>query len=300
MKYLSLLSVLVASGLSLKTPVKYDQLYIFGDSLSDYDNLYKLSNHTAPDGKYYYQGRYSNGPTWIERLSKKLSIPNVKSFAYSAATSDNVEFPATLVPGGVPGAIQQADQFVKYYDELRNKRKKPRYPLVAFAFGGNDFPSPGSSPQKMVGNLEKSLTKIIDECELKSLLIMTSTPLDLSPATKSLPKEYQAQLEQITRQIGSLWKETINRLRLYYPHIRIHTFDSRDILLQAIKKKTSEGANTNEINSPCLTKAENPEKSFIAYNVCSNPEKHIFYDSIHPTSYTHEYFANDIYNMMKK
>ncbi|KAI9298961.1 hypothetical protein K502DRAFT_357995 [Neoconidiobolus thromboides FSU 785] len=300
MQYLALLSVLITSGLSIKVPVKYDQLYIFGDSLSDYDNTYVLSNHSSPNDKYYYNGRYSNGPTWIERLGKKLSIPNVKSFAYAAATSDNIEFPATLVPGGVPGAIQQVNEFVKYYNGHKKNGKLPKSPLVSFAFGGNDFPSPGSSPQKMVNNLEKSIVKIINEKSLNNFLIMTTTPLDITPQVKSLPKEHQIQFELITKQIGTLWSEAINRLRKNYPKIRIYTFDSRDILLKLTKQKTTEGVSIDEVNGSCLVKQETGENSLTTYNVCSDPDKYIFYDSIHPTSNTHQYFADEIYNIMKK
>ena len=43
-------------------------LVVFGDSYSDTDNVYKLSNKTWPLSSYY-RGRFSNGPVWSETVS---------------------------------------------------------------------------------------------------------------------------------------------------------------------------------------------------------------------------------------
>jgi outer membrane lipase/esterase len=42
------------------------QLVIFGDSLSDIGNVYILTNYTYPISPPYYQGRFCDGPNWID------------------------------------------------------------------------------------------------------------------------------------------------------------------------------------------------------------------------------------------
>ena len=47
----------------------YDALYAFGDSLTD------TGNSPAPPGTNYYNGRFSNGPLWVEYMSTNVRGP---------------------------------------------------------------------------------------------------------------------------------------------------------------------------------------------------------------------------------
>ena len=69
-------------------------LYAFGDSLSDNGNLYRLTGlPSAP----YYEGRFSNGPVWVEYLPALtgLNFSPANDFAYGGA------FTGDLTIGGV-------------------------------------------------------------------------------------------------------------------------------------------------------------------------------------------------------
>ena len=46
----------------------YSRLVVFGDSLSDNGNLYQATGNSTPASPPYYQGRFSNGQTFAERL----------------------------------------------------------------------------------------------------------------------------------------------------------------------------------------------------------------------------------------
>ncbi|MDE2240767.1 MAG: autotransporter outer membrane beta-barrel domain-containing protein, partial [Rhodospirillales bacterium] len=73
---------------------KAGNLYVFGDSLSDDGNLYKLTGlPPAP----YYEGRFSNGPVWVEYLPALagLNSSSANNFAYGGA------FTGDLTIGGV-------------------------------------------------------------------------------------------------------------------------------------------------------------------------------------------------------
>src|SRR4051812_23986271 len=60
------LSVLAPVALAQNRP--FTSQYSFGDSLSDNGNLYALTSRTQPASPPYYQGRFSNGPTFVELL----------------------------------------------------------------------------------------------------------------------------------------------------------------------------------------------------------------------------------------
>src|SRR5271170_2372499 len=80
--------------LSARTGYSFTALYAFGDSLTD--------TGRNPPGAQYYEGRYSNGPLWIEYLSAMLGIPYNASnnLAYSGSTTSDLlsqiaEMPST-------------------------------------------------------------------------------------------------------------------------------------------------------------------------------------------------------------
>jgi hypothetical protein len=55
---------------------QFREIVVFGDSTVDTGNVFAASGQTSPDPSYYYQGRYSNGPVWVERLASNLGLPD--------------------------------------------------------------------------------------------------------------------------------------------------------------------------------------------------------------------------------
>jgi hypothetical protein len=53
-------------------------LVIFGDSFSDVGNAALASGGTVPNPALYSQGRFSNGPLWVDTLAKYLGEPAVR------------------------------------------------------------------------------------------------------------------------------------------------------------------------------------------------------------------------------
>src|SRR5262245_15859652 len=72
----------------------FSQLVVFGDRLSDVGNINNQSFAISP-GSSYWNGRFSNGPVWIEKLAPNFSLtvptysraggPNATDFAYGGA-----------------------------------------------------------------------------------------------------------------------------------------------------------------------------------------------------------------------
>jgi len=52
---------------------RINQIVVFGDSLSDSGNLFAATMGTTPPPPYY-QGRFSNGPVWVEDLAGRLGV----------------------------------------------------------------------------------------------------------------------------------------------------------------------------------------------------------------------------------
>ena len=69
---LSLVPVLAAAGPFL-------EVLVFGDSLSDTGNVFAVTEpvlaEAIPVSPPYFQGRFSNGPVWVDILAERLDLP---------------------------------------------------------------------------------------------------------------------------------------------------------------------------------------------------------------------------------
>jgi hypothetical protein len=93
----------------------YSALYAFGDSLSDVGNVFAASVGKEP-APPYFQGRFSNGPIWLDYLAERLRtgpmIPSElggKNYAFGSATTGYA--PTLSNPSLVPTFAQQVVLF---------------------------------------------------------------------------------------------------------------------------------------------------------------------------------------------
>lgn len=68
------LAALCLTTAAFAAEASYSSVYFFGDSLSDTGNVYSATNGTYPPPPYY-QGRFSDGPVWTERVAAGLGLP---------------------------------------------------------------------------------------------------------------------------------------------------------------------------------------------------------------------------------
>src|SRR5579872_4621592 len=73
--------------LAATTGYSFGALYAFGDSLSD------TGRNPAGPANSYFNGRYSNGPLWVEYLSASLGLPYnaANNFAVSGSTTSDLQ-----------------------------------------------------------------------------------------------------------------------------------------------------------------------------------------------------------------
>jgi hypothetical protein len=55
---------------------QFKEIVVFGESSADTGNVFAATGNTFPDPNYYFQGRWSNGPMWPERLASNLGVPD--------------------------------------------------------------------------------------------------------------------------------------------------------------------------------------------------------------------------------
>jgi outer membrane lipase/esterase len=143
---------MVAGAASPAFASPFSALYVFGDSGSDVGNGFVSSGGLKP-APPYFDGRYSNGPIWVDDLSQALGLgPLLPSFQVAQTLSLGLPLPSlqggldyawggattgTAVPRpptGVPNVVQQVAFFSGFYGGV-----VPPTALYTIQIGANDI-----------------------------------------------------------------------------------------------------------------------------------------------------------------
>jgi len=170
----------VAMALSVAGPASaqdYGTVVVFGDSLSDDGNMFAVSGGAIPPSPYF-QGRFSNGPTWVERL---VGYDSALNFAYGGARTDNTN---NFDP--IPGALGEREQIGQYLTSTGGAI--PSGGLVVLWAGANDInaatvlgpaatlAAAGTAAQNQTANLSTVIQAGADTVLLPNLPNLGATP----------------------------------------------------------------------------------------------------------------------------
>ena len=66
--------LILAASVARADAQSFSAIYVFGDSFCDTGNIWLATGGSAPPAPYY-EGRYSNGPLWVEQFAATLQLP---------------------------------------------------------------------------------------------------------------------------------------------------------------------------------------------------------------------------------
>jgi thermolabile hemolysin len=257
---LALLAFVVAVWIhSLQSAPSVRNLYVFGDSLSDTGNVFESTQGAQPPNPPYYQGRYSNGPVWVEYLAADLALQQqqITNTAYGGATTGSDR------NNGVPSVLTQVQQVSK-------TQLNPQDLYILWA-GANDYLTGTTNPTIPVENLSKAITTLVNTGARK-ILVANLPDLGNLPATRNEP--YAKALSSITSAHNQALAKVLQQLE-QQTQAKILTLDTHKLYEEAIKNPAKFGF-TN-VTSACVNGSA----------ICQNPDQFLFWDGIHPTAATH-------------
>ncbi len=264
----------------LSTPLaaqasQFTSIYAFGDSLSDTGNVYFATGRTTPLSPPYYQGRFSNGPIWVEDLATSLGIP-LENYAYGGATTGTVNIGSPLLPG-----LQQEIGLFANNHPLANP--KALYTVWA---GANDYlftpvdpVNPTATPLSNIGTAIKNLSIL----GAKDFLVVNLPDLGLLPIVTSnslpAPSSYYTALtlQHNAGLLSAIYAEGLPT------DVKVTQLDVYSLANKIIQNPAQYGL-TN-VTGNCLDKTTNP------YTLCTNPSQYFFWDDVHPTTGIHSIVA---------
>ncbi len=259
---LTLLAFMTSVVFSAQQPEPINELYVFGDSLSDVGTVFRATGGTYPPSPTYFQGRYSNGRVWAEYLADRLHLSSrqTNNFACGGATTGSER--NTLVPG----LLTQVQSFTQTHQQTN-----PNGLYVLWA-GANDYLQGVSSATVPVENLTGAITSLVG-VGAKKILVANLPDLGQLPATRTSANS--ASLSALTQSHNQGLRRSLKLLSQQYSDLQIVTLDANTLYRDAITNPAAFGF-TNVISS-CLSGSR----------ACGNSDQFLFWDGIHPTTAAH-------------
>jgi phospholipase/lecithinase/hemolysin len=261
------------------TAQNYQEIYTFGDSFSDTGNVFNATNGIIPSTPYF-NGRFSNGPVWVEYLASNLGLtfnPET-NFAFGGATTgfQNIGLPI------LPGLQQQINNFITV-----NQSANPNALYIVWA-GTNDYINyffnavPNST--QTASNLSVAI-KSLAAVGAKDIMVVNLPNLGNFPVTGG-DQNISNLFSSFTSAHNSSLITNLNFLRRQLnPDINIISLDV-DSLFRRIIAHPKEFGFTNVTDS-CVGNLSVIPINLPTQPVDCIPDQFLFWDQIHPTTATH-------------
>jgi len=218
---------LAVSSLLTAGTLPFNQMIIFGDSLSDNGNVYIATGGTTPAPPAYTAGRFTNGPgvtpttaytgVWNEQLAAELGLPVAQPYLaggtnYAFGGADTT---AGLSPVGTPGLGIQISTF------LSAQPSPPPNALYVVEGGNNDIldaaEAPGATAASVNAAEQQAIQNLIAEITAlaihgaKDFLWFDVGPLQFVPETQGNP--LNAAIASASLQFQTDWRAALATLQ---------------------------------------------------------------------------------------
>lgn len=278
-----------------------NNIVIFGDSLSDNGNLYAHMHQQLPKSPPYYEGRFSNGPVWVEQLAnsyldnltQSLS-PNLLNYAFGgAAISARVEDDTILFT---------LNRLVNMYLKDFDNKADPNSLFIIWIGGNNYLTLPENEEQTnrmVVKGIMSGALKLI-KAGAKHILILDIPDLGRSPAARAYHAEEK--LTRLTNRHNALLKEILDQVKPLYPEVQWLYFNTSDTVNKLFTASEEYGfTNVVDTCSDLVIGAPSKRATLL---MTSDSQKiartdgscdgYLFFDPVHPTFKAHQIIANEI------
>ncbi|WGV26222.1 SGNH/GDSL hydrolase family protein [Halotia branconii] len=283
--------------LSLVLPLKvsaqnYDEIYVFGDSFSDTGNVFNFTSGAIPPSPYF-NGRFSNGPVWVEYLASKLKLtfnPNT-NFAFSGATTGFDNIGLSILPG-----LQQ--QISSFTTAIHSANPNALYVVWA---GTNDyldyFLGNIPNPTKSVANLSAAVNSLA-AVGAEDIMVVNLPDLGKFPVTGGDSRSDNELSSLISAHNSNLAASVDFLSQQLSPDINIIPVDVNYLFNQAIANPNKFGF-TNVTDSCIGDSPIVPIEIFPQPVVCI-PDKFLFWDEVHPTTAMHQLIGELAFSALLK
>ena len=256
----------------------YDAIFVFGDSYCDVGNDFIATQGARPAAPYF-NGRFSDGPLWVDHIASARSLP----IAPSLAGGTDYAFGGAHVTGPVPappfGNIPSVPQQVLLYLRQHGGKADPNA-LYVIEGGGDDIVDAAGvgSPQQLGFQIALGISTaelLLRRAGARHFLIPDLFDVSILPAAKpNATFAHQATLAANKSLDDLLFVEQLLQ------GIRIRRINAFALFQSVVTDATHFGF--IDITTPCFDGVNLP---------CADPDHRLFWDNEHPTVFGHSFLA---------
>jgi len=283
----------------------------FGDSLSDLGNTVStlsafgepfVRENTGYNASFFFNGRFSNGPLWSERLNGNLgfgtmlrndgvSVLSGSNFAWAAARSGT---------GNSFGLIPNLQPQVSFYTAQLAANNPvlpdPASTLFTLWIGGNDVfahveENDPITPAQVAANVSTAITNLYNAGG-RSFLVPNLPPIGLSPDYLNDPIK-GPMATAFANSFNTQLDLSLDALSGSLAGINIVKLDINRIFLDVIANPAAFGFSNVTERSYTPFSGTNPPPPY--GSVVPNPDEYLYWDSAHGTTAVNVLIAEAAY-----
>jgi phospholipase/lecithinase/hemolysin len=290
MKFLFACFIFVFSG--LVGAKSLNDIVVFGDSLSDNGNLYEYMHQKLPQSPPYHEGRFTNGPIWVERLVEFYFPTAVKEhlFDYAfggAGISENPEDDLLFT------LKREIDTYFLAHDAKADENS-----LYIVWIGANNYLGIPDNPDQVLNAVDTGIThglQRLANAGAKHVMVVNLPDLGKLPFAHAFKVENE--LSYFSSHHNNALEASISELQSSYPDVQWLYFDINNVFSEVLISPQRFGF--NNISDTCYDVTEDSisKKSVLhmAAKMESEPEDvcegFMFFDPVHPTALVHQLMA---------
>lgn len=292
MRLLATIGAFLFSGIISATPLH--NIVVFGDSLSDNGNLYEFMKRQLPQSPPYYEGRFSNGPVWIEHVIASYFPENPTAhlfdYAFGGAGVSEEE--------GADDVLFTLRREINTY-LLEHNDKASEDSLFVVWIGSNNYLAFPSEVEKTLQDVNAgivhSLHRLVEK-GAKHILVVNLPDLGRTPA--ALEFGSIDGMTHFAKKHNHLLSQAIENFKQEYPEVQWLYYDLYQAFDEVIEHPQDYGF-TNITNTCVVFDEEITKRSVLKMVAAVKPEMkrdacmgYLFFDLVHPTGLAHKILAD--------
>lgn len=276
-------------------------MVVFGDSLSDNGNLYEYMHHEIPQSPPYFNGRFSNGPVWVERLAEVYfpgqGASHLTDYAFGGAgVSENPEDDDTLFT-----LKREIDSYLLAHQDRADSKS-----LFIVWIGANNYfaiPEDVEGSVALVNEGIKHSLQRLSAAGAKHILILNLPDLGKIPAARMFDAE--AMLSNLAAHHNQALAVTVHDLQQNYKATAWLYYDVNELFNDMLTNPQHYGFSNTQDTCYTVDVDEASSQSILkiarrlkAHNKDCAP--YLFFDPVHPTAAAHQIMAETAHQLLDK
>jgi len=289
----------------LSSAASLNKIVVFGDSLSDTGNLYEYMKHQLPLSPPYFQGRFCNGPLWVELLAEFYYPGNSKAhllnYAFGGAGVSEEQDEDDEDDDALFTLRREVDSYL-----LAHQDKADENNLYVIWMGSNNYLAvPDDTDQAVEETLlgiRHSLERLADK-GAKHIMVVNLPDLGKTPAARDF--DAVDSLTYASSEHNTKLNGMVLDLNVKYAGVQWLLFDVNSLLGEMLEHPVRYGLTNitdtcyeemiGHPSSQSILKMASMVKPRESVDACSG---YLFFDPVHPTEPAHQLMAERVKTLM--